>query len=375
MDLKSLEDADVAGKRVLLRMSLNVPLGKDGKVSDLFRLKRSLPTLEYLAQRGAKIIVVGYFGRAGESLKPVVDALQELVPHVPMRFFAGAPEDAGKEAATLAAGEALVLENIRKHPGEEKNDPALARSLAALADVYVDDAFAEAHRAYASNVGVATLLPSCAGFLMEEEVKHLTPALNPPPGAVAIVGGAKFETKQPLIEKLLGLYSKVLLGGALGNDMLKSRGFPFGSSLISNISVPEAIAGNERLLAPTDAAFMGGSMDGRTSAVTDTRADEKIVDIGPETALAWAKEIEAAPFVLWNGPMGVYEQGYTQGTDLLAGALAASDARAIIGGGDTAAAVSKFNFDPDRVFISSGGGAMLEFLISGTLPALEVLKK
>ena len=374
MQVKTIKDADVAGKRVLLRMSLNVPVDESGKVTDTFRLKRSLPTLEHLVSQGAKVVVVGYFGRSGETLAPVATALGALVPNITMHFAPLMPEDAKGEAAKLASGEVLILENIRKHPGEEKNDPELAAALAALADIYIDDAFAEAHRAYASNVGVAALLPSYAGFLMEEEVNKLSEALTPPQGALAMIGGAKFETKQPLIEKLLSLYGKVVLGGALGNDMVKARGLPFGSSLISDLPVPESIAGNDNLLSPTDAAFIGGEMDGRTSFISDTRADEKIVDIGPDTAAAWSRQIISASFVLWNGPMGVYEQGFTNGTDTLAQALVTSHVRAIIGGGDTVAAVSKFTFDPARVFVSSGGGAMLEFLAKGTLPALEVLK-
>lgn len=375
MQVKSIKDADVTGKRVLLRMSLNVPVGADGKVTDTFRLKRSLPTLEHLVSAGAKVVVVGYFGRSGETLAPVADALMALAPTISMRFAPLMPEEAGEEAAKLGSGEVLILENIRKHPGEEKNDPALAAALAALADIYIDDAFAEAHRPYASNVGVAALLPSYAGFLIEEEVAKLSEALTPPPGSLAMIGGAKFETKLPLIEKLLSLYGKVVLGGALGNDMVKARGMPFGASLISDMPVPESIAGNDNLLSPTDAAFIGGEMDGRTSFITDTRADEKIVDIGPDTASTWSKEVISAPFVLWNGPMGIYEKGFTQGTDTLAEALVTSKVRAIIGGGDTVAAVSKFTFDPARVFVSSGGGAMLEFIENGTLPALEVLKK
>lgn len=358
-----------------MRMSLNVPVGADGKVTDLFRLKRSLPTLEHLVAQGAKVVVVGYFGRSGESLLPVFEALKTLAPQIPMQFFSGMPEDANAQADTLNAGECLVLENIRKHPGEEKNDPALAQALASLAEVYVSDAFAEAHRPYASNVGVATLLPSCAGFLMLDEVAHLSPALTPPQGSVAIIGGAKFETKQPLIEKLLVLYSKLLLGGALGNDAIKARGYPFGSSLISEKPMPPEIAGNDHLLSPEDAYLSGGALEGRAGYITDTRVEEKIFDIGPETAEAWARVVSTAPFVLWNGPMGVYEKGFTKGTDALAEALVASGAHAVIGGGDTVAAVSKFSFDPTRIFVSSGGGAMLDFLSNGTLPALEVLKK
>lgn len=357
MQVRSIRDADVKGKRVLVRCDFNVPL-KDGVIVEDMRIRAAVPTIELLhAQGAASIILITHIGRpkgVDESLRvaPVAARLREL---------------------TKAPFE--LRENLRFDPRDEANDPALASELAALADIFINEAFSVSHRAEASTVGVALLLPSFAGLRVEEEIEKLSKALTPPPGSLAMIGGAKFETKQPLIEKLLSLYGKVLLGGALGNDMVKARGLPFGKSLISNIPVPESIAGNDNLLSPTDAAFIGGEMDGRTSFITDTRADEAIADIGPNTAEAWSKEIISAPFVLWNGPMGIYEQGFTSGTDTLAQALVTSRVSAVIGGGDTAAAVSKFTFDPARVFISSGGGAMLEFIENGTLPALEVLKK
>jgi phosphoglycerate kinase len=218
-------------------------------------------------------------------------------------------------------------------------------------------------------------LPSYAGFLIEKEIEHLSQALRPPEGSVAVIGGAKFETKLPLLTKLLSLYGTVLLGGALGNDMLKARGMPFGASLISTAPVPLEIAGDERIRMMADAVVLGSDGKGREALVNDIRADEKIVDIGPATALAWSELVGAAPFVLWNGPMGVYEEGYTKGTDTLAKTLVERRIPAVIGGGDTEAALRKFSFDPARVFVSTGGGAMLEFLASGTLPGLEPLKK
>ena len=357
--LKTLDEADVAGKRVLVRCDFDVPL-KDGVVTDDSRLKTAIPTIDFLRAHNAKEIIL--IGHAGRPEGRVVEGLKM------------APIEARLGELTNMEG-VTVKENLRFDPREEANDPAFAQEISSWGDVFVNESFATAHRAHASTVGVAKLLPSFAGLHFAEEVEKLSAALVPPPDSIAIIGGAKFETKEPLIKKLLALYSKVLIGGALGNDILKARGFPFGASLISGIGVPPEIAGNENLLSATDAAFMGGSLDGRSGPITDTRADEKIVDIGPATAALWAKEVASAAFVLWNGPMGVYEQRYTQGTDALAGALAGSNAKAIIGGGDTTAAISKFTFDPAKIFISSGGGAMLEFLENGTLPAIEVLKK
>lgn len=373
--LRSVRDMDVAGKRVLLRTSLNVPVLEDGSVGDMFRLKRGLKTIEYLASKGARIVLVGYIGREGATLAPVASTLQGLLPNIKISFTDRSLSEVGEQVEALSGSECLMLENIRRESGEEKNDPALAEALAALADVFVDDAFAEAHRAYASNVGVASLLPSCAGFLFEEEVQKLSEALMPPEKSLAIVGGAKFETKEPLIQKLLSLYPKIILGGALASDLLKSHGWPFGASLVSGKLLPTELAVSEKLLEPSD-VIVGEKDENaeRTILVNDIRENEYVVDIGPETAGRWAEEIMRAEFVLWNGPMGVYEKGYVAATDTLADALVRSTCRAVVGGGDTVAAVANYTFDPERIFLSTGGGAMLQFLADGTLPAIEVLK-
>ena len=365
LELKSVRDADVAGKRVLLRTSLNVPINADGTVGDVFRLQKDVATIEFLVRKGAKIILVGYIGRTGGTLAPVAKALQSLIPSIPVTFTTTAVADVGGEVEVLKEGSCLMLENIRKEPGEENpsavGDPALAASLAKLADVFVDDAFPEAHRAYASNVGVASLLPAYAGLLLEEEVARLSHALVPPAKSLAIIGGAKFETKQPLLEKLLTVYPNILLGGALANDLLKARGLTIGTSLISDAPVPEDLAGDERILMPDDVRVDGGVLGVRVAHTADVRADEHIVDIGSLTEASWSKHITEAEFVLWNGPMGIYEKGFVDGTDALAEALVNSSAKAVIGGGDTAAALAKFTFDPERIFVSTGGGAMLEF--------------
>ena len=376
LEMKSVRDADVAGKRVLLRTSLNVPIAADGSVGDVFRLQKDVATIEFLVRNGAKIILVGYIGREGGTLAPVAKTLQTLIPSIPIAFTTTAVADVGGEVAALKEGTCLMLENIRKEPGEEKNDATLAANLAKLADIFVDDAFPEAHRAYASNVGVASLLPAYAGLLLEEEVVRLSHALVPPAKSLAIIGGAKFETKQPLLEKLLTVYPNILLGGALANDLLKARGLTIGTSLISDAPVPEDLVGDERILMPDDVRVDGGALGVRVAHTADVRADEHIVDIGTLTEASWSKHITEAEFVLWNGPMGIYEKGFVDGTDALAEALVNSSAKAVIGGGDTAAALAKFTFDPARIFVSTGGGAMLEFLANGgTLPALEVLKK
>lgn len=359
-EIRSVSDADVAGKRVVVRVDFNVPL-KDGAVEDDARIRAALPTLKLLIEKGAAKIV--------------------LFTHV------GRPKDASDDAARVAPVAAHLRtllddprielrENLRFDPREEANDPAFAAELAKEGDLYVNEAFSNSHRAHASMVGVPRLLPSYAGLSLMSEIAHLTAALTPPQGAVALIGGAKFETKLPLIQKLLGLYSEIMLGGALGNDITKARGLPFGGgSLISDVPVPPEVATNERLVIPQDAIFSEtGSNAERSGLVVDVRANEGIIDIGPITSKRWSEKVAAAPFVLWNGPLGIYEQGYRDGTDTVAAALAAGKIPAVVGGGDTIAALRKHDFDASKVFISMGGGAMLQFLADGTLPALEALK-
>lgn len=351
-----MRDVEVNGKRVLLRVDFNVPL-KDGVIADDTRIKAALPTIRWLLSQGAKVSVLTHLGRPEgkvvESLRtaPLAAKLKELLPE----------------------GDVVMLENVRFDPGDESNDENFAKKLAEGQDIFVNDAFAVAHRAHASVVGVTKFLPSYAGFLIEEEIQKLTAALTPPPGSIAIIGGAKFETKIPLLTKLLSLYSTILLGGALGNDIIKARGMPFGSSLVSTTPAPMVVAEDEKILMVQDAVLAGGEYV-REGLINDIRKEEKIVDIGPATATAWAKLVSAAPFVLWNGPMGVYEDGFIGGTDTIAQALTTVQS-AVVGGGDTIAAVSKFSFDPKKIFLSTGGGAMLEFLANGTLVGLEPLKK
>lgn len=357
-EIRSVKDADVAGKRVLLRVDFNVPL-KDGAVLNDLRIRAALPTIELLHQKGAASIVI--LTDIGRPEGVAVEGLRVAPVAAHLRGLTSVPF--------------VMEENLRFERGEEAGDPAFAKKLSELGDVYVNDAFSNSHRAHASMVLLPKLLPAYAGLRLQQEVEALSQALTPPPGSVALIGGAKFETKAPLITKLLGVYDHMLLGGALANDVIKARGLPFGKSMISELSVPPEIAGNERLEVPSDGIFAErGSNAERSGSIVDIRANEGVIDIGPLTAKAWGERIAKAPFVLWNGPVGIYEQGYSDGTDVLAAALARSGTRAVVGGGDTVAAVSKQKFDPEKVFISTGGGAMLQFLSDGTLPAIEALK-
>jgi len=359
MQIRSVRDAEIKGKRVVMRVDFNVPL-KEGVVVDDARIKAVVPTLEFLQQAGAaQITLLTHLGRPEGS---VVESLKVAPVEVRLRELTQVPFE--------------LKENLRFDSREEANDEGFAKELAGLGDIFVNDAFAVAHRAAASTVGITKYLPSFAGLLVEREVAMLSEALEPPPNSLAILGGAKFETKIPLIETLLKRYGRVLLGGALGNDVVKARGLSVGSSLVSAIPVPTELAMNERLMVPLDAVVRDKDLNAeRTALIHDLRAIESVVDIGPATEKLWQEEVEQAPFVLWNGPLGVYESGYTRGTNAVAEALTRAKVRAVVGGGDTIAAVSHFTFDPEKVFLSTGGGAMLEFLAQGTLPALEPLKK
>lgn len=349
----------MTGKRVLLRVDFNVPLSEKGEILDDSRIRAALPTIELLHGRGAKIVIASHLGRPEG----------QVVEHLRMAPVAARVKELS------GAQDIEVLENMRFDAGEEKNDPAFAHKLASMADLYVGDAFADMHRAHASIVGVPKLLPSYIGLLAEKEMQHLSEALNPPEGSIAIFGGTKFETKIPLIQKLLTKYSALFLGGVLGNDVLKARGFPVGASAVSTAIAPMDIAGNEHLFVGGDVVVASEGHGSRPALVTDVRAHERIVDIGEATAIRWAQEISKAPFVLWNGPMGTYEEGHTAGTDALARAVARGGMSAVVGGGDTLAAVRKTDFNKEKVFLSTGGGAMMQFLVEGTLPGLEALKK
>ncbi|HEY4517626.1 MAG TPA: phosphoglycerate kinase [Candidatus Paceibacterota bacterium] len=374
MALRTLTSApSLKGKRVILRTSLNEPVDDQGAVSDLFRLRRGLPTLEYLVREGAKVIVVGYFGRSGESLLPVAEALEKIASPIPIRFTSTPPAKAGVEVAALRSGQCLVLENTRRDPREEKNDEGFSRELAELGDFFVDDAFAEAHRAYASNVGITKFLPSFAGLLLAKEVAELSHALHPPSPSLCIIGGAKFETKGPLIEKFLKNYDQVFVGGAIANDLFKAQGLEVGKSLVSAEPYDFGnILSHPKLLLPKDVVVEGAGPIA-VKAPAAVTGSEGIYDVGPQTITDLSSILSKMKFVLWNGPLGNYEHGFIAQTQSLASAIARSGAYSVVGGGDTIAAIATLHLEDRFSFLSTGGGAMLEFLDRGTLPGIEVL--
>lgn len=369
MHLKTLESlGDVSGKKILVRVSLDVPLSH-GAVRNDFRLRKILPTLFYLKKKKARSILLGHIGRKGESLSPVARALAEMTPLSFVDDIVGAR--AHRSAQSLRGGEVLLLENLRRDVREEKNDEGFARALASLGDLYVNEAFSNSHRPHASMVTLPRMLPSAAGLELQEEIEHLPRALLPESPSVCIIGGAKFETKFPLIEKMVSLYDEVIVVGALANDFFNARGFSVGLSAVSDDTKGiERLLRHPRITIPTDVVVREEACSARMTTPDDVEKREIILDVGVQTIELIRSKIAAAKTVLWNGPLGKYEAGFQASTQAIAQTIAASKARSYVGGGDTIAAIQNLNLSERFTFLSTGGGAMLEFLAQGTLPAL-----
>jgi phosphoglycerate kinase len=385
---KTVQDIDVSGKKVLVRVDFNVPI-KDGKVGDDTRIQAALPTINYLLERDASLILCSHLGRPkGEvkaefSLKPVADYLAKILGK-PVIFSADCIGPMAEDAASqLKTGEILLLENTRFHAGEKKNDPEMAKQLAGLADIYVNDAFGTAHRAHASNEGVAQYLPSVAGFLMEKEIRYLGQAIAAPARPfLAILGGAKISDKIGVIKNLLDKADQVLIGGGMANTFFKAQGYPVGDSLVEDESLDVARelvkTAENQLRLPVDVVIGDGFSDEAQKQVMSMGPIPdgwRILDIGPETVATFGKLISEAGTVAWNGPMGVFEfPNFAVGTNGIAAAVADSGATSIIGGGDSVAAVKQAGLAEDVTHISTGGGASLEMLEGKTLPGLAALE-
>jgi phosphoglycerate kinase len=385
---KTIKDIAVKDKRVLVRVDFNVPL-KDSAVADDTRIQAALPTIEYLLDNGAAVLLCSHLGRPkGEvkpeySLRPVADHLNTLIGQ-PVSFVDDCIGPKAEEAADkLKSGEVLVLENTRFHAEEEGNDPEMSRQLAALADIFINDAFGSAHRAHASTTGVAAHLPSVAGFLMEKEIRYLGQAIaNPERPFVAILGGAKISDKIDVIHNLLEKADLVLIGGGMANTFFKAQGFEVGDSLIEEQAVETASLllgqSDQRLRLPVDMVIADAFDENaahKTMPIGDVPEGWRILDIGPETVKAFAEALKEAGTVVWNGPMGVFEfPPFAKGTFGLAEAVANSGATSIVGGGDSAAAVRRSGLGDKITHISTGGGASLEMLEGKTLPGLAALQ-
>lgn len=364
---------DVYGLRFLVRSSLDIPI-ENGVAEDHFRLRRAIPTFLHLLDKGARVIILTHVGRDPEnSTAPLVPLLERYFPvkHVP----AVVGDDVYGAIAHMKEGTALILQNLRAHPGEEKNDEEFARTLASYADFYVNDAFAVSHREHASIVGLPKHLPAFAGFTFLEEYDGLRKAFTPGEPSLFVLGGAKFETKAPLIEEYSKTYAHTFIGGALANDFLKGKGYEVGTSLVSGVSLSGSpLLTDERIIIPEDVVVEHDGIK-RTALTPDVRADERIVDVGIESIEKLASHIESAQTILWNGPLGNYEGGYDVATKRCAELIAKSSAFSVVGGGDTVAAIEALGLNDSFGFLSTAGGAMLEFLEKKTLPGIEMIPK
>jgi phosphoglycerate kinase len=388
--VRTLDDLDVDGRRVLVRVDFNVPL-KDAAVADDTRIRAALPTLEELRERGAALILVSHLGRPQDrepelSLRPVAARLSELLD-APVQLAPGVVGDEVTQLAhALSPGELLLLENVRYEPGETQNDPTLAAGLAALADVYVNDAFGAAHRAHASTEGVAHRVEqSAAGRLLEREVRTLTGILeHPAKPLVAVVGGAKVTDKVAVIERFLEIADAVLIGGAMCFPFFAAQGHEVGDSLCeaegvepAREALAKAAGGGCRLELPTDLVLgdrFGADAERRELDGVDVPAGWMGLDVGARTAARYAAEIAGAGTVFWNGPMGAFELApFADGTRAVAEAVAAAPGTTVVGGGDSAAALQQFGLAGEVTHLSTGGGASLELLEGKRLPGVEAL--
>ncbi|MEX2573509.1 MAG: phosphoglycerate kinase [Balneolaceae bacterium] len=396
MKKKTIKDAEVAGKTVLMRVDFNVPI-KNGKIGDDNRIRQALQSINYLLERDVKLILTSHLGRPGGSpdpeysLKPVAEHLQSLIG--PMVYFA--KDCIGKEAdKTIAAaknGEVVLLENVRFHKGEKANDPEFSKTLAKHADLFVNDAFGSSHRAHASVAGVAEFLqPAMSGFLLEKEIRYLDESVNSPVRPfTAILGGAKVSDKIGVIDNLLGKVDTILIGGGMTYTFYKAKGLPIGNSLLEEDRVELAASlmdkareKNVELLLPVDSVVAQEfSNDARHKVVGEDGIEEGWMglDIGPKTISVYSGRILESKTILWNGPMGVFEmENYARGTFEIAGALAEATekgATSIIGGGDSAAAIKKSGLEKKVSHVSTGGGASLEYLEGKELPGVANLSE
>jgi phosphoglycerate kinase len=391
MSYLSIRDLDIQGKRVFIRVDFNVPLAKNEQgqieITSDKRIKASLPTIQYALEHGAALILASHLGRPKgkrdpeQSLAPVAAKLSELLK-VPVAM---APDCVGPEVAAMlpAPGGVLLLENLRFHPEEEKNDAGFAKQLAALCEIYVNDAFGSAHRAHASTEGITHhVATKAAGLLMEQELKYLgMVTTNPPRPEVAILGGAKVSDKIEVIENLSKIVDRLLIGGAMAYTFLRAQGLPTGKSLVEGdkVSLAKSLMDSlgPKLMLPVDHVVVSEIAAGAANEVVETIPDGKIaVDIGPKTIELYAKEISGAKTVIWNGPMGIFEKPpFDKGTVALAKAVAESGATSVVGGGDSEKAIKAAGVTSKISHVSTGGGASLEFLAGDKLPGVVALEQ
>ncbi len=394
--MKTLNDIPhLSGVKVLVRVDFNVPI-KNGVIGDDYRIRTALPTIEYLKGKGARLILIshietadGLVGRVKNDLsdvptlskKPTLAPVAEYLNSKGLSVsFIKNISEAFEASEQLKDGEIVLLENIRENEGEITNDKKFAEQLASLADIYVNEAFSVSHREHASICAVTEFLPSYAGLQLQKEIEHLSLAFNPAHPFLFVLGGAKFDTKLPLINKFLKTADTIYIGGALANDALKAKGFNIGMSKTSNGAMDiSATVNQSQISLPVDVVVQ----DHIVKEVGAVGAMDAIYDVGPASLMELKKKIDMAQLILWNGPLGLFEKGFTEGTETVAKMIAErtqkgnegmSPVRSIVGGGDTLSAISKLGIEDTFTFVSTGGGAMLDFLAFGTLPGIEALE-
>ena len=371
--MKSVKEIkDLRGKRVIVRVDFNVPI-KDGKVVDDFRIKKAIPTISYLLSKKAKVILISHLGNS-ESIKPIYLKLKKYIKNIAFASNTILSDETENTVLGLSEGDIVLLENLRMELGEEENSPSFARALSRYGDIYVNDAFSVCHRKHASVVGIPTHLPSYAGLQLEDEINNLSKAFEPNHPFLFILGGAKFETKMPLVKKFIRSADYVFIGGALANDFFKGKGFEVGKSLVSdNLENIKSLSKYKNIIIPEDVEVNKGKLN-KFIKPNEVEKDEDIVDVGPETIKTLEDIINRSKFILWNGPLGKYENGFGGSTEKILKTIIKSKAKSIIGGGDTVAIISKLKIEDKFDFVSTGGGATLDFLSSGSLPGIKALK-
>ena len=367
---------NLKGKRVLVRVDFNVPI-KEGIVEDDFRIRKTLPTIKFLQKKGAKIILIAHLGKGGDSLAPVAKVLNKFIKTKFVSEVIG--EKVSKAVSEMKNGEVVLLENLRNNKGEKDCDRDFAKSLADLADLYINEGFSVSHREDASIVLLPKLLPAYAGLQLEAEIKNLSKVIkNPKHPFLFILGGAKFSTKMPLISKYLKLADFVFIGGALLNDFLKAKGYEVGKSLVDEGDFAEKnyckkILKNKKLILPDEVLVKSGTKF-VNKKVSEVGKEEIIIDIGRNSIEMIKPYIKNARLILWNGPLGKYEAGGAKTTKEILKLVAKAKAESIIGGGDTVALINETKMENKFSFVSTGGGATLDFLANGTLPGIKALE-
>ncbi|MBM7644974.1 phosphoglycerate kinase [Scopulibacillus daqui] len=391
MNKKTIRDVDLKGKTVFCRVDFNVPL-ENGEITDDTRIRAALPTIQYLSEQGAKVILASHLGRPNGQVKeelrldPVAKRLSDLLDSEVVKTDEVIGDEVHKAASGLNPGDIMLIENVRFHPGEKKNDPELAKAFADLADIYVNDAFGAAHRAHASTEGVAHYIPAVAGFLLEKELEVLGKAMEDPERPfTAIIGGAKVKDKIGVIDNLLDKVDNLIIGGGLAYTFVKAMGYEVGKSLLDEEKIDLAKSFMEKaeqkgvkFYTPADVVIADDFSEDaniKVAPIDSIPSDWEALDIGPKTVEKYADVIRSSKLVVWNGPMGVFEKdAFAKGTKGIAKALAnAEGVYSIIGGGDSAAAVEKFNLAEQMDHISTGGGASLELMEGKTLPGVAAL--